>query len=104
MLADDSFKVGTKRVKVDKREWCESIWNKWSSQSKGVAILFKKTSDVNIQNVLQYSEGRLISVSTKYSDDYTSENHRTNVYAPTLTVRENIFKNETEKMLKNIDT
>jgi len=39
----------------------KSIWNNGSSQSKGVAVLFKKQLDIPFTNIIKDNEGRLIS-------------------------------------------
>ena len=61
-----------------------SIWNNGNSQSRGVAVLFRKhfDSDYDIKNVWQDENGRCISFSCRLDND---ENYIfSNIYAPNV--------------------
>ena len=83
------------------KEWGgESIWNNGSSQSRGVAILFKKNLDVDVRDILKDIEGRLMSVSATFTTEY----YLTNVYVPNNSSERKEFLQKTETILQNIDT
>jgi len=87
------------------KEWGgESIWNNGSSQSRGVAILFKKNLDVDVRDILKDNEGRLMSVSATFTTNSTTEYHLTNVYVPNNSSERKRFLKKTETILQNIDT
>ena len=78
------------------RQWNgKSIWNNGSSQSKGVAILFKSHLDVELNNVHTDDEGRVISGSARLNACNENAYQLTNIYAPNI-------GNERKKFLKSI--
>jgi len=76
-----------------------SIWNNGNSQSRGVAVLFRKhfDSDYDIKNVWQDENGRCISFSCRLDND---ENYIfSNIYAPNVSKDRKTFYNELKSNL-----
>ena len=80
----------------------KSIWNNGSSQSKGVAVLFKKQLDIQFTDIIKDDEGRLISFSSKSDNDQVYQ--FTNIYAPNNGKHRRKFLKNLQPILQKFDT